>query len=88
MKVRQGEAHITVHNNKSDRGGGDISYVFEAYAGPNTSNGGVRVEADEYNLYLRVDNFYGGRDAEKYSPERASEWLWENFVQKAGIEYE
>jgi len=88
VKVRQGEAHITVRNNKSGRGVGDISYVFEAHAGPNTSNGGVRVEADEYNLYLKVDNFYGGRDSEKYSPERASEWLWDNFVQKAGIEYE
>lgn len=87
-KIRQGEAHITVHNSKSRHGMGDISYVFEPHAGPNTSNGGIRVEADEYNLYLKVDNFYGGRDGEKYTPERASEWLWDNFVQQAGIEYE
>lgn len=87
-KVRQGEAHITVHNVKSGHGMGDISYIFQAHAEPGQSNGGIRVDADDYNLFLKVDNFFGGRDSEKYTPERAAEWLWNSFVERAGIEYE
>ena len=87
-KVRQGEAHITVQNVKSGHGFGDISYIFQAHAEPGQSNGGIRVDADDYNLFLRVDSFFGSRDSEKYTPERAAEWLWHIFVERAGVEYE
>jgi len=92
-KMPKAEAHITVHNQKSrHRGmGGDVSYVFQAHAEPNTSNGHLRVEADEYNLYLSTDGFSGygsyGEKA-KYAPNQAAEWLWNKFVEQAGIEYE
>lgn len=85
------EASITVHNGKRRGGFGDISYVFEAHAPANTSNGTIRVEADEFNLYLVVDNFWGGggnRDTVKYTPELAAEWLWNAFVERAGVQYE
>lgn len=88
---RNGEAHITVHNGKGHRGGfGDISYVYERYADTGTSNGSIRVDADEYNLFLVTDSFGGGggRDASKQSPRQAAEWLWSQFVQRAGVEYE
>lgn len=87
---RNGEAHITVHNSKGRRGGfGDISYIYEKHAEANTSNGSIRVEADEYNLYLVTDNMWGGRsNAPKQSPKQAAEWLWNQFVEKAGVEYE
>lgn len=91
-RARRGnlDAHITVHNKKGRGAFGDISYVFEAHAEGNASNGAIRVEADEYDLFLTSDSMFGGRrgDAEKMSPERAAEWLWNQFVERAGVEYE
>lgn len=87
-RLRQAEGHITVHNQKRRSGFGDISYSWDAHAADNTSNGGIRVEADEYNLYLNVDGFMGASDGTKYTPELAAEWLWNQYVSKAGVEYE
>jgi len=92
-KMPKAEAHITVHNLKSRHSGsgGDISYVFQPHAEPNTSNGHIRVEADEYNLFLSTDGYagYGGHgEKAKYSPNQAAEWLWNKFVDQAGVEYE
>jgi hypothetical protein len=84
------DAHITVHNKKGRRHFGDISYAFEAYAEDDTSNGSFRVEADDYDLYLTTNSFYGGYGTEtsKLTPPRAAEWLWNQFVERAGIAYE
>jgi hypothetical protein len=87
-KLRQGESHITVHNHKRRNGFGDITYSYEAHAPDNTSHGAIRVEADDYNLFLNVDGYMGGRNGTKYTAERAAEWLWNEYVGKAGIEYE
>ncbi|GAA0640486.1 toll/interleukin-1 receptor domain-containing protein [Brevundimonas lenta] len=87
-KVGNQQASITVHNNKR-RGFGDISYVFEAHAASNTSHGSIRVDADEFNLFLIVDGVWSGtQDSTRYSSERAAEWLWNVFVERAGIQYE
>ena len=88
-KRNGGEAHITVHNGKQrERGLGDITYVFARYAEINTANGFISVEADDYNLYLSMHlGFTGDREA-KYAPEQAAALLWNEFVTKAGIEYE
>ena len=85
-----GEAYITIMNMKQRAHFGDINYVYQRYAADNTSNGSVRVGADDYNLYLTMDSFSsysGGREA-KYTPEQAAELLWIAFVKQAGIEYE
>ncbi|WP_421935591.1 toll/interleukin-1 receptor domain-containing protein [Phenylobacterium sp.] len=89
-RQRGGEVHITVHNRKGrDHFFGEISFVYERHAPTNTSHGGIRVEADEYQLYLVTERFMGSADeAIKYTPERAAEWLWNQFVERAGIEYE
>ncbi len=91
-RARRGnqEAHITVHNKRGRAMFGDISYVYEAHAENNTSNGAIRVEADDYDLFLSADRMFGGRpdDSEKMSPERAAEWMWNQFVERAGVEYE
>jgi hypothetical protein len=87
--VRHAEAHITVHNNKGQRHFGDINFVFERHAEANTSHGSIRIDADDYHLYLVTDSFMGSRTEEpKLSPKQACEWLWNLFVQKAGVEYE
>ena len=89
-RLRGGEAHITVRNGKGRRMGfgGDISYVNERYAEANTSNGSIRVEHDDYNLFLAMDQFgSSGRDKEKITPEQAATRLWTEFVMRAGIEY-
>lgn len=86
-----GEAHITVRNQKGRRFAiGDISYVFEAYSEGNSANGSIRIEADEYDLYLSDDSYIGRRrgDAAKLTPEAAAERLWNHFVEQAGIAYE
>lgn len=86
-----GEAHITFHNNKSrNMGFGDISYVDKRHAERNTSNGSIRVEHDDYQLFLGLDQFgtSSGRDKAKTTPEQAAEKLWGEFVQRAGIDYD
>ena len=89
-KVRGGEAHITFHNSKGRNSFGDINYVYERHADTNTSNGSIRVEADDYNLFLALDafSFHSGERDKHYSPEQVAEIIWNNFVKQAGIDYE
>ncbi len=69
--------------------GSDISYVHQRYAEANTSNGSIRVEHDDYNLFLAMDQFgSSGRDKKKITPEQAAARLWTEFVMRAGIEYD
>jgi hypothetical protein len=69
-----GEAHITVRNGKGRGHFGDISYVFQKYADDNTSNGAIRVAYDDYNMFLKMDQFHS-QDGEKYGTARAAESL-------------
>lgn len=91
-RARRGnrDAHITVRNNKGRGHFGDINYVFEAHAAENVSHGAVHVNADDYDLFLSTDGRFGRgeQDTEKLSFARAAEWLWNQFVEHAGIEYE
>lgn len=89
-RTNSGEAHITVRNGKGRNFGlGDISYVYQRYAESNSSNGSIRVEHDDYQLYLTLDAFgMSGRDKERLTPEQAAERLWTEFVGRAGIEYD
>lgn len=84
------EANITVHNGKGRRHHfGDINYVFEAHADPNSSNGSIRVSADDYNMYLSLGmGVLTGRDDTKYDAQQAAEALWLEFIGHAGIEYD
>jgi hypothetical protein len=58
---RDREAHITVHADGEESFGGDISYSFKRRSPANTANGFIRVAANEYELYLELDNFSHGR---------------------------
>lgn len=84
--LRGRDAHITVRNEKGQRHFGDISYVYQPHADSGTSNGSIRVEADDYNLFLTMDAYYGGEER-KLDAQQVAEKLWLSFVQQAGIEY-
>lgn len=87
MRQGRGEGHITIRNDKGRHHFGDISYVYAAHAEANTSNGSVRVETDDYNLFLTMDEF-GGRGEHKYDAKQAAEKMWTAFVGQAGIEFD
>lgn len=83
---RGGVASITVHA-ANRLGFGDISYSHEANSPGNTSNGSFRIEADEYQLYLRA-NFFDMSDSNRpWSPQEAAQKLWGELLGRAGIEY-
>lgn len=86
-RQRGSEAHITVRNVKGRGYFGNINYVFEKYAEANTSNGSVRVEADEYHMFLAMDRMLGQDRGNLTAAQVASE-LWVNFVKQAGIDYD
>lgn len=81
---RGGEAHITVH--ASPQGGlGEIYYSFAAHAPANTANGGFSIEADDYHLFLRPNNFWDDNRNRTWSPQEAAGRLWQDFIEQAGI---
>ncbi len=80
------DAHITMRNDKGRSHFGDISYVYQPHGPANTSNGGVHVAHDDYNLYLTMNGFMGGQET-KYDAQQAAEVLWLDFVGQAGITY-
>jgi hypothetical protein len=81
-------AHITVYSRTSRMSLGDISYAFSERAEPGTSNGWMQIEADDYELYLKINSMMSRTDEkEKFSPRQAAERLWEEFVGLAEITY-
>jgi hypothetical protein len=83
---RDGEAHITVHNQKK-RGLGDLTYNFSAHAESGSANGMANIEVDEFQLFLRLDSF--ARQSErKLTADEVARVMWADFMQRAGIEYE
>jgi len=87
-KANGGEAHITLRADSDF--GEDISYSFSRRATANTANGFVRVEANEYELYLMLDNFSGGRnrDDKPLTGDQVADALWREFTSQAGIDHE
>ena len=89
--ARGQEAHITIYSNgTSSFHDGAISYSFSKRAAGNTANGFIRIEADEYELYLKLDNFSfnRSRNDEPRSIEQVAEALWQEFVSQAGIDHD
>lgn len=82
------EAHITVRAD-TELFGGEISYSFSRRA-TNSANGFVHIEANEYELYLRLDTFSYSRNREKepLTAEQVADALWREFTSHAGIDHE
>lgn len=88
-QARNGEAHITVHGNTAETFGGEISYSFSRRAASNTANGFIRVESNEYELYLKLDSYSFSREKEgPQSAEQVAESLWHEFISHAGIDHD
>jgi TIR domain len=87
---RDREAHITIHADIDRAFGGDISYSFSRRAAANTANGFIRIDASEYELYLKLNSFSPSRTSENepLSFEQAADALWREFTSLAGIEHE
>lgn len=81
------EAHITIWNSKGRGHFGDICYIDQRHAENNSSNGSIKVENDDYNMYLSFNTFHL-EDGKRYSAEQAAERLWNKFVSRVGIDYE
>lgn len=84
----RGVAHITVHARSGRHSFGDISYSFQERADPNTSNGWLQIEADEYELYVKQSGMMRHDENAKLSPTKAAANLWEEFLEQAGISHE
>ncbi|MDF1716087.1 MAG: toll/interleukin-1 receptor domain-containing protein [Antarcticimicrobium sp.] len=82
---QQGTAHITVHCRNAGFALGDIYYSFNENAGDNTANGAFNVSSDEYEQFLVVTMAMFGNGPERLNPEQAAEYLWNKFIEQAGI---
>ncbi|EJC85307.1 TIR domain-containing protein [Rhizobium leguminosarum bv. trifolii WSM2297] len=81
------DAHITVHNSKGGRHHfGDINYSWQSHGESNTSNGHVQVDADEYNMFLSLNDFMSS-EKKRYDAKQVADVLWLEFTNQAGIEY-
>ena len=87
---RDGEdADITVHLHKDKHMFGDISYKFERYSTSSSMHGAMKVDSDDYSLFLNPDvlSISGKRDS-RCTPLEVAESLWTEFVGRAGIRYD
>tara|TARA_R110000751_G_scaffold272764_1_gene373003 strand:+ start:28596 stop:29540 length:945 start_codon:yes stop_codon:yes gene_type:complete len=82
---QNGIAHITVHCRNAEFALGDIYYSFNENAGENTANGGFNVSSDEYEQFLVVTMAMFGDVPDHLNPEQAAEYLWNQFIEQAGI---
>lgn len=82
---QQGTAHITVHCRNAGFAMGDIYFSFNENAADNTANGGFNISSDEYEQFLVVTMSILGNDTDRLSPEQAAEYLWNQFIEQAGI---
>ena len=82
-----GVAYLTMHLNRSQRGLGGISFVWEAHADAGTSNVQLTVEADDCELALSgaTDGYGFGAPGEE-DPANGGKTALEGLMTKAGIE--
>lgn len=82
---QQGTAHITVYMRNAGFALGDIYFSFTENAAENTANGGFNVSSDEYEQFLVVTIMAFGNETIQLNPEQAAEYLWNKFIEQAGI---
>lgn len=84
---QHGTAHITVHCRNAGFALGDIYFSFNENAADNTANGGFNVSSDEYEQFLVVTMSMFGNEPNRLNPEQAAKYLWNQFIEQAGISH-
>ncbi|WP_037306603.1 toll/interleukin-1 receptor domain-containing protein [Ruegeria halocynthiae] len=84
---QHGTEHITVHCRNAGFALGDIYFSFNENAADNTANGGFNVSPDEYEQFLVATMSMFGNDPDRLNPEQAAEYLWNQFIEQAGISH-
>jgi len=82
---QRGTAHITVHSRSAGYAFGDIYYSFNENAEENTANGAFNISSDEYEQFLIITMSMYGNDQNHLTAEQAAEFLWNQFIEQAGI---
>lgn len=83
--MQHGTAHITVHCKNAGFALGDIFYSLSENAPDNTAHGGFNASSDDYEQYLVVTMSMFGGEPNRLTPEQAAEYLWNQFIEQAGI---
>ena len=68
--------------------GDAITYSFSRRS--NSANGFFRIEANEYELYLKADGLsirHQSSNGEPVSTEQGADMLWREFISHAGIDH-
>lgn len=85
--IRHGTAHITVNRRSSDFPLGDIYYSFTENAPENSANGWFHISSDDYKQFLAATTMLFGTEPGPLNPDQAAEYLWNQFIKQAGIDY-
>lgn len=76
-----------MHMKSGTIGFGDIYYSNSENAPANTSNGGFKIESDEYDLYLTHSFSFSSNQNERLTAKQAAEILWETLLEQSGVCY-
>ncbi|WP_417498209.1 toll/interleukin-1 receptor domain-containing protein [Maricaulis sp.] len=83
--IKRGEGYILIRRHDAGHFG-DIDYSTSAHSGDNSSNGGFRVNHDEFELFLSPQMFaFGGREHDRVTGKQAAEMLWSQLLEQAGV---
>ena len=80
-------AHITVHCRSSGFVFGDIYFSFDKNAPENSANGWFNISTNDYEQFLAATMPLFGTDLGLLNPDQAAEYLWNQFIKQAGIDY-
>ncbi|UFZ05400.1 toll/interleukin-1 receptor domain-containing protein [Bradyrhizobium ontarionense] len=88
-KANNREANITLRAD-TELFASNIAFSFSRRAAPGTANGFVHIDADDYELYLRLDDFSRGQAQgdKAATAEEVADALWRKFTSNAGIDHE
>ncbi|WP_227272158.1 toll/interleukin-1 receptor domain-containing protein [Roseobacter weihaiensis] len=82
---QHGAAHITVQCRNAGFALGDIYFSFSESAADNKANGGFNVSSDAYEQFLIATTMMFGDEPDRLNPEQAAAYLWNRFIEQAGI---
>lgn len=74
---------------RGDGSWGEIDFLFGEKNSRSGSNGGFRVEGDDYRLALKptMFSFHGRTMDESVTSTEAAQFMWDELLSKVGIDY-